>query len=348
MNHKSSPKSINALMKYLRTCKNIDISGASDKQKLMKIGYYHGYKGYRYISNLSQPQQRKYMINYTNFEALMAVYDFDVKLKALLYPWVMQIETAFKNYVLEAIIQEANSANFLDIYSKLLNNYKMFSIVGKQFNNAQKKQEAEEKFKRELGRRLELRNLIYKTHTDSYKKGNRIAYHFLSRDVNLPIWATFELLSLGEFGHFVSCLNKACRTKISQKLKIAQGDDTNAMMPQRLIYAIKDLRNAIAHNDVIFDARFRKSNIAGQISNAITNATGVHPLTFDTITDYLVLIIYQLKLTCATKTEMKRIITSYTDSVNKLYYNIPINIFHRIIYTDNKQKIETLKKYVSR
>lgn len=33
------------------------------------------------------------------------------------------------------------------------------------------------------------------------------------------------------------------------------------MMPQRLIYATKDLRNAIAHNDVIFDTRFRSGKL---------------------------------------------------------------------------------------
>lgn len=46
------------------------------------------------------------------------------------------------------------------------------------------------------------------------------------------------------------------------------------MMPQRLIYATKDLRNAIAHNDVVFDTRFRTGSIDKQVGNAISNATG--------------------------------------------------------------------------
>ena len=68
------------------------------------------------------------------------------------------------------------------------------------------------------------------------------------------------------------------------------------MMPQRLIYATKDLRNAIAHNDVVFDTRFKTGNIDNQVSNAISNVTGVKDISFGTITDYLVLLIYQLKL----------------------------------------------------
>ena len=46
---KQNPKSINALMKYLRDEKGIKISGSVDKRKLRNMGYYHGYKGYRYI-----------------------------------------------------------------------------------------------------------------------------------------------------------------------------------------------------------------------------------------------------------------------------------------------------------
>lgn len=243
---KMKPKSINALMKYLRDSKGIAISGPQ-KRKLMNMGYYHGYKGYRYIS---KPYNQ---IHYTKFDELAAVYDFDAQLKALFYPSVMLIETALKNYVLEVIVATAASESFIDIYNKLLDNYKMFSIVGKTFSSPQARTRAEEKFKKELKRRLDLRNRIYKIHTEAYSNGNKIADHYLSKDINLPIWATFELLSLGEFGYFVSCLNFRCRKDISKKIGIQQSDDSNAMMPQRLIYAIKDLRNSIAHNDVIFD-----------------------------------------------------------------------------------------------
>lgn len=119
------------------------------------------------------------------------------------------------------------------------------------------------------------------------------------------------------------------------------------MMPQRLIYSTKDLRNAIAHNDVIFDTRFKTNNIDKQVCNAISNATGIPTLTFETITDYLVLIIYQTKLLGLTKTEMKRIITNYTEITERLRNSIPIHIYNQIIHTDNTSKIAILRKFVS-
>jgi len=42
-------KTTNALMKYLRDKHKIAIGNSKDKRNLINIGYYHGYKGYRYI-----------------------------------------------------------------------------------------------------------------------------------------------------------------------------------------------------------------------------------------------------------------------------------------------------------
>ena len=47
------PKTTDSLMRYLRDVKGIAITGSIQKRKLMNIGYYHGYKGYRYINKAS-------------------------------------------------------------------------------------------------------------------------------------------------------------------------------------------------------------------------------------------------------------------------------------------------------
>ena len=341
MPHKH-PKTTNALLKYLRDSKGISVEGSGQKRKLMNIGYYHGYKGYRYIRKASNT------IPYTDFNQLIAIYDFDTQLKTMFYPFVMQIETALKNYVLESVVSIANTESFVDIYGSVLDNYKAFSTTGKSYPSQNARQKAEDKYKNEIKRRLDLRNRIYKVQTDAFSKGNKIAVHYLRQDINLPIWAIFELLSLGEFGYFVSCLNLACRQDVSKRLGIEQNDDTSAMMPQRLIYATKDLRNAIAHNDVIFDTRFCTGQIDKQVKNVLTNATGVPNITFTTITDYLVLISYQLKLLHIPKTEMKHHIITYTECTEKLRKAIPINIFNQIIHTDNNLKVNALKNFVSK
>ena len=58
-------KTVNALMKYLRDKKGIQIEGSSQKQKLRSIGYYYGYKGYRCFSSPSNH------LAYTDFNQLL-------------------------------------------------------------------------------------------------------------------------------------------------------------------------------------------------------------------------------------------------------------------------------------
>lgn len=47
------PKTLNSLMKHLRNC-GIAIKGSAQKRKLKNIGYYHGYKGYRFAGVVSR------------------------------------------------------------------------------------------------------------------------------------------------------------------------------------------------------------------------------------------------------------------------------------------------------
>ena len=333
---KKRPKTTDALMRYLREEKGISISGSSQKRKLMNIGYYHGYKGYRFFKSSHKK------LPFVSYAEIYATIQYDAQLKALFYPYVMQIETALKSYVLEVVVSQVNSDSFIDVYNKLLDNYKAFSTAGSVYSDFKQRKKAEDKFKYELKRRLDLRNRIYKVQTDAFGNGNKIAEHYLNNDMNLPIWAIYELLSLGEFGHFVSCLNFPCRQAISSKLGIRASDDSNALLPQRLIYVIKDLRNAIAHNDVVFDTRFRTNKIDRQVCNA----TNVPNLNFETITDYLVLIVYLLSLLRISKNDSKRLISSYIECTERLRKAIPANVYSQIIRTDNSSKVVALRKFI--
>ena len=111
-------RTTNALMKYLREKHNISIKGTKDKKNLRNIGYYHGYKGYRYINN---PQNR---INLSSFDEIVSIVDFDSKLKSLLYPQIMQIETISKNIVLQILVEEYKTDEFNVIYENGMTDYR--------------------------------------------------------------------------------------------------------------------------------------------------------------------------------------------------------------------------------
>jgi abortive infection bacteriophage resistance protein len=319
------PKTINALMRYLRDEKNIAINGSSQKVKLMNMGYYHGYKGYRFFNKPSN------QFSLSDFNQLLSIYEYDAKLKSLFYPQVMLIETALKNYTLEIIIQKTNSAAFQDIYSQLLTNY--CDLGGDARVKAQCK-------------RLKLRDKVHSIQTSAYGNKNQIATHFIDDERSLPIWAIFELMTLGEFGNVIACLRKPYRAEVSQKLGIRQADDVNALLVQNLIYALTDLRNAIAHNNVVFDTRFKTANIRTQVAEAIKSVSGIHGIDFSTITDYLVLIVYFLKMFNIPKTDLRRLISSFIECNEKLRSNTPTSVFNRIIHTDNTNKLNLLLNYI--
>ena len=107
------------LMKYLRNHHSITVKG-NQAQALRNIGYYHGFKGYRFIRN---PSQR---IPLTSLDEVIALNTFDMQLKTLFYPKVMFIENALKSYVIESILLDSKSENLDVIFNKSITNYRSY------------------------------------------------------------------------------------------------------------------------------------------------------------------------------------------------------------------------------
>ena len=314
-------------MRYLRDRKGISIFGSTQKRKLRNIGYYHGYKGFRFIGKSTNT------IPYTDFKELLAIYGFDMRLKSILYPQLMFIETALKNYVLEEILTEGNSDNFNYIYTKLLTDYTRFPAGSSKQKDA-------------LKLRLSLRDHVYSCLTREYGNKKEVVQHFYHKDMSVPIWAIFEVLTLGEFGTFFSCLKYSVRRAVSQQLGLYQPADSDAFLTKKIIFAIKELRNAVAHNDVIFDTRFARSKIDGSLSTCLEIQTGIRSITFKSITDYIILVAYLLKCFGVPKSDFKHFIAEFQDAIESLRKQIPINLFAKIVPTDTRTKLQSLQKFL--
>lgn len=313
-------------MKHLRDANNIQIKGTSHKQKLRNIGYFHGYKGYRYNHS---PNNR---IAYSKFDEVLAMNDFDMALKTLFYPQIMFIETALKNYVLEVVLNQIGTESFNDIFTNLLTGYKSFPA-------------GSDKYRQSLKKRLALRDKIYSAITRDYPN-KLVIQHFYHRDKNVPIWAIFEVISLGEFGNFLSCLDIGAKKAISKTLRLNQGFDTNGALTELIVYIIKDLRNAVAHNDIIFDTRFQHSQVRRSLANCLEHEMSIPNIDFATIVDYLILVCYLLKKMQVPKTEIKKMANSFEFITEALRRKIPISIFTQIIHTNNRTKLNLLRNFI--
>lgn len=320
------PKSINALMAYMRDVKELNISGSNDKKKLRYMGYFHGYKGYRYHNNPTN------IYTFNSFNEVQAIYDFDMAIKTMFYPEIMFLETTFKNYVLEVILDEAKSKRFVDIYAKLLTAYKAYPIGSNEY-------------KKSINKRMNLRNKVYSLISRDYGK-RFIVNHYYDKDQPLPIWAIFELISLGEFGTFVDCLNPDIGKKVSKSVGIKVAYDRDGKLLPLIIYTLKDLRNAVAHNNTIFDARFKTGKVSMRIARCISAETGINNITFESIVDYVILIGFMMKLLRCPKKKVMLFIRLFEKNCEELRGKVSTSIFNTIVYTDTRNKLNLLKKYL--
>ena len=335
-------KTINSLMKHMRDKHNIDIGrgihrGGTHKKELRNIGYYHGYKGYRFIKNINTP------ITFNDFNQIIDINKFDMKLKALIYPKIMFLETAIKNHVLESIFKYTKKSDFESIYEEILISYRELRKSDFRDNG---KYQAE--YKKRLSKRLNLRSDIYNNLHSNFNRDITVVQHFYNNNRDVPIWAIFEVITMGTLGNFILNMKKDARIYLSKSINLNIDQDPDSVFASKTIYTLKDLRNSIAHNNIIFDVRFKSANISKRFKNAISIDTGISNITFDSIVDYIILIVYLLKGLGETKTEIKKFVSEFENIIEEFRNNINVSYYNKIIPTDTRSKINILNIFISR
>lgn len=324
-------KNTNSLMRHIRSEHKIKIWGSSDKKELLKMGYFHGYKAYRF----NKDEQHKFSLD--NFQEIKYIYQFDNELKSLFYSPIMQLETMLKNYTISVIVSEGPT-DFESIYKNQLTRY---NEVDENKSPQKNKKDA----KKRLKSRLELKGKFDDAIARNY--GDEKVHHYLSNGKSLPIWAIFELISFGEFGTFLLCLNTKTRLEIQEKIGTCDkaADTKGALLPNH-VFTLKDLRNAVAHNHIVFDCRFRDNDVGKNLKSQLEKNTGVQNITFDSIIDYLVLIIYYQSSLKITKTEMSSLVRKFNALVKQLQDHVSQSVFDSILGSDIFVKIDQLNKFI--
>ncbi len=319
--------SIYQLMKYLRNVHHINVK-SNQTQALRNIGYYHGFKGYRFI------REDTNRVKFTSLDEVIALNKYDMQLKAMLYPKVMFIENALKNYVIEALLADSKSENFDIIYNKSLTAYRTH-------------QQGIDTYKKEFTKRMNLKGKINSALVRDYKNRSVVS-HFFNNDMSIPVWAIFETLTLGEFGTLYDCASKNVKKFVSKIMKLPTNLDSDGMNTQFFIFTIKDLRNAIAHNNVIFDTRFKTGKIDKRLINLLESEVGISNIDFKYMDAYIIAIIYFLIKMRETKTVCKQFLTSYQQQTEYLRNELPINIYSQVVGTQHRNNMSALKRFISK
>ena len=324
-------KNIDGLMRHLRN-HGISISGSSQKRQLLNTGYFHGYKGYRFFNTSS------HRLPFVSYEEIYATVQYDTSLKGLFYDKVMFIETAIKNIALDCILSEVNSENIQDMFDKAVNGYK----------NAPHGSNAEIKKKLQQNK-LSLQSTIQSYLSRAYKANNPKITHFYNNMSysGVPIWALFEIMTMGDFGYLLSCLTYETRDIITHKIGFHVAGDTNRELVYKYLFALKDLRNAIAHNAVVFDTRFRNIDPTPAMKYCLKQEIGLPYVNFKTIVDYVILIGYYLTLLKVPKVEIKSFVREFERITDNYIKSVNPQVTSIVIHPDMSVKLTALKNFIS-
>ena len=325
-----SYKTIDGLMRHLRD-NGISISGSTQKRQLVNAGYFHGYKGYRFFKNAQNS------LPFVSYNEVYATIQYDSALKSLLYGKMMFIETAVKNIVLESILVNANSESIQVMYDKVVSGY----------NNAPASSSPEQRRKLQQNK-LNLQNSIQSSLANAYKKNNPKITHFYNNVgySGVPVWALFEIMTMGDLGYLLSCLTFDVRDDISQRIGINVSCDTDRQLIYKYIYTLKDLRNAIAHNAVVFDTRFRNIDPTSSMKQCLKLEIGLPYVNFKTIGDYIILMCYYLKLLHVSKTEIKAFIRDFERITDEYKNAVNSNVSAMVIHPDLPARMTALKNFL--
>lgn len=323
-------KTTDGLMRHLRG-NGIAIGGGKEKRQLRNTGYFHGYKGYRFFKTSSTK------LPFTSYEEVYATIQYDSKLKELFYGKMMFIETAVKSISLECILNEAKSENIQDVYDRVVSSFK----------NAPTHADLQEKKKLQQNK-LNLQDMVQGYLAKAYREGNPKITHFYNNMSysGVPIWALVEIMTLGDFGFLLSCLTIDTREAISKAIGIRLSMDTYRELVYKYLYTLKDLRNAIAHNAVVFDTRFRRIDPTPAMRRTLQTEIGLPYVNFKTIGDYLILTCYYLKLLKVPKTEIKAFIREFEYITNEYQNAVNSAVAARVIHPDLQSRLSILKNYI--
>lgn len=321
----NAPQTVNGLMRHLRNHCNIQIRGSRQKKQLVSYGYYHGYKGYRFVKNSHN------RLPFRDFSEVVTVIEYDNNMKAALYPDLMFIETAMKNIVCNEAVNGLPAGTFEYVYKeRMLDNPTDTKLQSK---------------------RLRLRNSVYLKLSNRYHdeegRDNQMLHHFYGRGEDAPLWVVFEILYLSDLAGFFECLNTSIRERIMVQLNMFDiSIDTNRSLLSSMLYTIKSLRNSVAHNNIIFDARFKDRKISPVLKKWVEKETGIQNITLYSLIDYIIIICCLLKRVDFSSARAKKLVDEYKIQNQILKQGVSDDIYSQIVQQNVLQKIDELEVYL--
>ena len=114
-----------------------------------------------------------------------------------------------------------------------------------------------------------------------------------------------------------------------------------------MLYTIKSLRNSVAHNNIIFDTRFKDRKINSVLKKQIEKETGIQNITLYSLIDYIIIVCCLLKRVDFSPTRAEQLVKAYKKQNQLLQNSVVPTIYAQIIPQNVTQKITALENYLN-
>ena len=147
-------------------------------------------------------------------------------------------------------------------------------------------------------------------------------------------------MTLGNFGAFYSCLHDDVKSAVCDDLHMPKGNFDPPVTLKRMIFTFKDLRNAVAHNGIGLDVRFKTGSVSKTVGELLKFEMGIPNADFEEITDYILLITYLMARLEFTKTECRQLVQGYREIIEKYRKLLPYSIYSQFIGSQARSKLD--------
>ena len=113
------------------------------------------------------------------------------------------------------------------------------------------------------------------------------------------------------------------------------------------MYTIKSLRNSVAHNNIIFDTRFKDRKISPVLKKWTEKETSIQNITLYSLIDYIIIVCCLLKRVDFSSSRAKQLVHAYKNQNQLLQNSVASAIYTQIIQQNVTQKIASLETYLN-
>lgn len=209
--------------------RNVDISTPEQKsfakKALQHEGYYNLINGYSKLFLITTIPDDTYKPG-TTVDEIYSLYDFDRKLRNIIFKYILSVETNIKSLIAYYFPQQYGHDNYM-----LYNNF--------------------DTNKRDADQNITTVISEFQKQIASRAKDPSIS-HYLKKYGYVPLWVLNNILTLGQISKFYSILKQPDRQKISKIFQI-----TDNQLESTLFY-LSSVRNFCAHGNRLYCFRTKR------------------------------------------------------------------------------------------